>query len=145
WAYVAYDLNERFQIFKTTAGIADSINDGKPEMGAGPFTFTVTGNGKLLWQSQPLQKPGEVDPCQVSVDGISRLILQIHCPGSASDAEPVWVEPRLMGNQKGYPDSASIQGDTANERAMDFYVKNGEIDKTANNQDTNVVTLLGTW
>jgi serine/threonine protein kinase len=131
WAYVAYDLDRRFQVFKATAAIADAVDNGKPKEGGGPFTFTVIGDGKLLWQSQPLQKHGQVDSCQVSVDGLSRLILQVHCPGQPTDAEPVWVEPRLTGSQKSYPE--------------DFYVKNGEIDKAANTQNTYVVTLLGTW
>jgi hypothetical protein len=37
WAYVAYDLNKRFQVFKTTAAIADSVNNGKLGEDVGPL------------------------------------------------------------------------------------------------------------
>jgi hypothetical protein len=153
WAYVAYDLQGQFQVFQTAAGLADSADHGEPEEGVGPFTFTVSGDGKLLWQSQPHQQPGQLEPCEVSIEGISQLLLQVHCPGGVGHAEPVWVEPRLLGQRVFPPDFPPTPDEAERyEQAIALCVREGEIDKAANLVDQyaflkedEVPLLLGTW
>ena len=55
----------------------------------------VLGDDKLLWQSQPMQKGGLTEACEVPVSEVSELVLQVDCPGSAGDSHALWVEPSL--------------------------------------------------
>jgi hypothetical protein len=88
-------LSKRFRLFKTMAAILNSANGGGGSASPLTLTFKVIGDGKLLWQSQPLKKGGQVEACEVSVSGLSELVLQVDCPGSADFAHAIWIEPSL--------------------------------------------------
>jgi hypothetical protein len=47
------------------------------------------GDDKLLWQSQPLERGGQIEACEVSVSGVSELVLQAERPGPAGFAHSV--------------------------------------------------------
>jgi serine/threonine protein kinase len=98
-SHVSYWLGKKYQTFKAAAAINDSVTppDAETPPGAAtPLIFKVRGDGKDLWQSQPLQKKGSSQQFTVSVAGIDKLELEIHCPGSERSAHAVWVEPQLL-------------------------------------------------
>ena len=86
-AYVTYRLNGACKTFKAIA----TIGDGHPP--ASPLTFKVFGDDQLLWQSRPLGREGEWQPCQVSVSRVKVLTLRVSCPGP--NGEGLWVTPLL--------------------------------------------------
>jgi serine/threonine protein kinase len=91
-SHVSYWLGKKYQTLQGTAAIHD---------GAKPVTaliFKVRGNGKDLWQSQPLK--GSSQPFTVSVAGIDKLELEVHCQGNNGDAGAVWVEPQLLPREE---------------------------------------------
>jgi regulation of enolase protein 1 (concanavalin A-like superfamily) len=93
FAQVTYHLRKKYSRFKATVGIRDGANGNR---GSGtPLTFLVSGDGKELWKSTPLQKCGDTRDCTVSVAGVDRLELRVDCPGDAFCAHAIWAEPRL--------------------------------------------------
>jgi hypothetical protein len=92
-AYLVYSLNKQYSRFRTKVGINDTANGGRGS--DSPLTFTVAGDKRILWQSKRIQRVGEVDICDISVEGLSQLIIQVHCQGKAYCAHAVWVEPQL--------------------------------------------------
>jgi hypothetical protein len=87
---VSYALGKKYRTFKAAAAIHDSERTGTA------LVFKVRGDGKDLWQSQPLQEKGSSQECSISVAGIDKLELEVHCPGDFGSAHAVWVEPRLL-------------------------------------------------
>lgn len=59
------------------------------------MTFSVRGDGKLLWKSKPIAKRQETDACKVPVKGISVLELVVESNG-VMYASAVWGQPRLI-------------------------------------------------
>ncbi len=90
-AAVSYLLAKKYQTFKGTAAINDDTANTETAL-----TFKVLGDGKLLWQSRPLKNKGDVHECSISVKGIERLTLEVHCPGGSGRAHSVWAEPQLL-------------------------------------------------
>jgi serine/threonine-protein kinase len=89
-AKVWYHLGKQFQTFRTSVALNDDMASSPA-----PLTFKVFGDGKLLWESKPITKRGEVYDCDVSVKGVDRLALEVFCDGVHSNAHAVWVEPQL--------------------------------------------------
>ncbi len=99
-SHVAYMLEGRFSYFTTRVAVNDSCGLGNKTA----ITFKVLGDGKLLWQSQPVQRTPEnpqppLQECVVDVNGVAKLELIVDCPGTYSHAHAVWVEP-LLGTGK---------------------------------------------
>lgn len=92
WSRVVYKLNKYYHVFHATAAIDDSA--GKPS--ASPLTFTILGDGKVLWRSRHLQQPGDSDDCNIIVSGVEVLELRVHCPGKRDHARAVWINARLL-------------------------------------------------
>jgi formylglycine-generating enzyme required for sulfatase activity/WD40 repeat protein len=92
-ARVGYNLGKQYQMLKGSAAIADSA--GKESWT--PLTFQVLGDGKVLWKSRELQKAGDDQAFEVSVQGVDRLELQVSCPGIHNQAHAVWLDPHLLG------------------------------------------------
>ena len=88
-AYVTYKLDGSYRTFKAMVALVDT---GNPPT---PLTFRVLGDGKLLWQSPPLQKMGKTQPCTVGIRKVRVLSLQVVCPGYNGWAEALWVAPQL--------------------------------------------------
>jgi hypothetical protein len=89
-ARVHYQLGKQYQSFKAKAAIDDTGAAGGLHL-----TFMVLGDGKVLWKSNPLQKQGESQECQISVAGVDRLELQVECKGSHNSAHAVWIDPAV--------------------------------------------------
>ena len=89
-ARVLYRLNKSFGQFVGAVG----INDTSPGFST-PLTFQILGDGRELWNSQPIHETKKLEYFDVSVKGVDRLELVVHCPGYLSGAHAVWVEPAL--------------------------------------------------
>ncbi|MBL8795821.1 MAG: protein kinase [Planctomycetia bacterium] len=88
---VSYPLSKKFQTFKATAAINDSVANSETAL-----TFQVLGDGKLLWKSRPLKNKGDTQECPVSVASIDKLSREVRCPGGSGRAHAVWVDPQLL-------------------------------------------------
>ena len=86
----AYQLGKQYHSFQGTAAIDDSAASSGVHL-----VFLVLGDGKELWQSKPLRQPGDKHECKVSVQGVERLELRVHCTGTHVCAHAVWLEPLL--------------------------------------------------
>ena len=89
-ASLRYHLDKHYRAFSAET----SLNDGPPEC-ATPLTFSVFGDGRLLWQSSPVRRQADVNRCEVSVMGVDLLTIQVDCPGPPFGAHAVWIEPNL--------------------------------------------------
>lgn len=93
---VVYQLKHRFSTFQTQVGIADNP-DGSG--GRGLLTFVVRGDGRDLWRSKPMDWPGakrEIQECQVSVQDVEQLELEVLCAGKNHYAWVTWISPSLI-------------------------------------------------
>jgi hypothetical protein len=89
-ASVTYSLHGGFENFQAEV----SLNDGPP-VSESPFTFTVYGDGRLLWKSRPLTRQADRQSCSVSVQGVDRLKLEVQAEDEPRGAHAVWIEPHL--------------------------------------------------
>jgi serine/threonine protein kinase len=86
----AYQLGRQYYGFQGTAAIDDSAANSGVHL-----VFLVLGDAKELWRSNPLRQPGDKHECKVSVQGVERLELRVHCTGTHVCAHAVWLEPLL--------------------------------------------------
>lgn len=102
---IVYDIGSlNAHRFTATVGVCDVRQYGPHT----PLTFSVVGDGKSLWTSQPVKAWGQPQFCEVSVVGVKVLELRCECPGDAAFANAVWCEPRLtVVSVKGTPNEAS--------------------------------------
>jgi len=90
-ARAVYQLGKRFRTFKAKV----AINDTGSQDAGGVVIFSVLGDGKELWQSRPVSKPGETQDCNLTIKNVNRLELRTTCPGSSSHAHAVWLDPHV--------------------------------------------------
>jgi hypothetical protein len=88
---ISYRLAGQYRTFR--AGV--SQNDC-PQESETPMTFSVLGDGKLLWKSRPVRSPDDSQLCDVRVDGVAVLTIEVDCPGEPRHAHAVWVEPHVV-------------------------------------------------
>jgi DNA-binding beta-propeller fold protein YncE len=95
-SFARYQLEGKYTSFHTVAAANDSIR-ARPGGMASPMTFSVVGDGRELWRSRPLQRPGESQPCTVDVTGVRQLEVRVSCEnGGANAAHAVWVDPYVQ-------------------------------------------------
>ncbi len=88
---VTFQIDRRYATFE--AGVA--LNDGPAA--SPPLTFTVSGDGKVLWRSAPVEHRADAQECRVSVADVGRLSLEVTSDGeSEGGTHAVWIEPRLL-------------------------------------------------
>jgi len=88
---ISYRLDKQYWTFNTEV----SLNDGPKE--CIPLTFTVSGDGKVLWQSKPVASQAATQACTgLSVQGIDKLTLELSGTGDERGTHGVWIEPYLM-------------------------------------------------
>ena len=94
--FVKYRLDGRFETFESTVHVPDMLAEqGDPRT---PLVFQVVADeNRLLWQSNPLKKKGDHQPCVVSVKGVNVLSLKIDCQGPDNWALGAWIEPQVYG------------------------------------------------
>jgi serine/threonine protein kinase len=87
---LSYRLGKGYQTFAAEV----SLNDG-PYQSSTPLTFSVHGDGRLLWRSRPVWSQSDTQDCAVPVDGVEVLRIEVDCPGSSKGAHAVWLEPHV--------------------------------------------------
>jgi WD40 repeat protein len=92
YSFARYHLDGRYTSFHAVAAANDSVRVALRGMVDTPMIFSVLGDGRELWRSRPLQRPGESEPCNVDVTGVRQLEVRVtHRDGGAAHA--VWVDP----------------------------------------------------
>jgi serine/threonine protein kinase len=89
-ASISYRLGKRYRHLEAQASLNDS-SDGS----ASPLTFSVYGDGKLLWRSPPLLTRADTRTCAVSLEHVDVLKLEVIAEGDIRKAHAVWIEPRV--------------------------------------------------
>jgi serine/threonine-protein kinase len=100
YARAKYKLDKSAKTFLASVALNDSAGaPGKPP-GVGkiptPLVWKVVGDGEVLWESKPIDAARQVQQCEVAVAGVEVLELRVECGGSAVNAQPVWIEPRVV-------------------------------------------------
>jgi serine/threonine protein kinase len=83
-----YRLDRRYDTFASEV----SLNDG-PRQSESPITFSVFGDGRLLWSSREVRSQADTQTCDVSVKDVEVLTLEVSCQGPPRGAHAVWIEP----------------------------------------------------
>lgn len=94
-ARVKYRLDGH-KLFVGWAAMADLPPNHPDRQAASPFVCSVLGDGRLLWQSKPMQKPGDGEPFLLSVNGVKELELRVTAAGSYHSAWAAWLDPYLL-------------------------------------------------
>lgn len=89
---VFYRLDRQFRRFDSAVGIRDGSKRIRTQA---PLTFSVLGDGQLLWTSRPFYEAGDTQECSVDVEGVEVLELRCHCPSWRVYAWMAWVDPRV--------------------------------------------------
>ncbi|MGE3807815.1 MAG: sigma-70 family RNA polymerase sigma factor [Gemmataceae bacterium] len=90
---ITYQLDGKYRRFESAVGIRDGSKRSRSQA---PLTFSVLGDGRLLWTSRPFYEAGETQNCSIAIDGVQRLELRCHCPSWRVYAWMAWVDPRLL-------------------------------------------------
>lgn len=97
---VKYRLALMGKTFFAKVALNDSAGaPGKPPgEGAIPtgLVFVVLGDGKVLWKSKPVDTAKMVQDCKADLSGVNVLEIRVECPGTNVNAQPVWLEPRVL-------------------------------------------------
>jgi hypothetical protein len=93
-AAAKYKLEKASRTF--VASVA--LNDSAVPPPSTPLTFTVLGDGKVLWKSEPVKAARQVQECTANVNGVGVLELRVDCPGPNVNAQAVWLEARVLLN-----------------------------------------------
>lgn len=94
-AWARFDVPSGYHRFRGAVGINDSA-----EQPASPVVFSVSGDGRALWTSQPLMQRGQSEPFEIDIAGISSLRLTATATGPPNWCHAVWIEPRLEVGQR---------------------------------------------
>lgn len=87
-AFIELKIDSKFSAFTVVV----SQNDRLPGMDD-PVIFTVYGDGKVLWKSEPLRAQRDTQRCSIPVKGVKTLKLEIHPTGSPRAGHMLWFEP----------------------------------------------------
>lgn len=90
-ASLTWRLPPGYRSFTVEATFNDS-SEPKPET----VVFSVFGDGRLLWRSNPLNPTGKGEECRVEVVGVSLLKLEVAAQGDVRGLHALWHEPRLI-------------------------------------------------
>jgi formylglycine-generating enzyme required for sulfatase activity len=97
-ASVYYELDRPYAQFVARVGIP-ALGPEQQDPKA-PVTFQIIGNGRMIWQSRPFTRRGDIEPCRIGLAGINQLELRVFCAGRNDYAWAVWLEPKLTREQK---------------------------------------------
>lgn len=110
--YVDYDLGGRYNRFRATAalnvataqdGLTGVRRLGYNGLSRTPVYFRVVGDGKLLWESKPMQRLGESQECDLAIAGIKELHLEASAAREANFAWAFWANPRVFNAKVAEP------------------------------------------
>lgn len=91
FARVRYQLDGQYKIFVTGVALIDDTYEFPNTV-----TFTVMGDGRILWRSPPFRDRGDVLFCKVSVKNVQRLEIRTETPGINRGAHAVWLDPHVL-------------------------------------------------
>jgi len=93
-ATVSYQLDGKYRSFSTIVAILESTDSVEPRS---PLRFRVLGDGRLLWSNEtPLQHKGQMQRCNVSIEGANRLTLEVVCLGPDNQGcRAIWIDPHV--------------------------------------------------
>jgi hypothetical protein len=95
YSFARYQLDGKYTSFHSAVAVNDSVRVASTGMAGAPLTFSVVCDGRELWKSRPLQRPGDSEPCTVDVTGVRLLEVRVtHGGGGAAHA--VWVDPYVQ-------------------------------------------------
>jgi serine/threonine protein kinase/WD40 repeat protein len=109
--FATWDVGGRFDTFKAIAGRTDGLGEA-----SSPVLFRVLGDGRLLWQSRPIQKEGTGQPCLVSIKGVQKLTLLTICSGSFKNADCIFFNPQVLRSSNNEPTSKDAKKTDDKER-----------------------------
>jgi alpha-galactosidase len=89
---VQYKLDPAVQRFKAQVGFNDERETDHP----GVAHFVLVGDGRQLWESSWIWERQHIETCDIELDGISVLELQVEGYGMGPNSHPVWVEPTVL-------------------------------------------------
>jgi serine/threonine-protein kinase len=90
-AQVTYRLGRKYSGFKTGVAL-----HGQGWFSGSKVTFTVLGDGKVLWQSKQIASHDDYpQEGSCSVANVDVLELQVTCTSSNNGVWPVWIDPSL--------------------------------------------------
>jgi eukaryotic-like serine/threonine-protein kinase len=87
---ISFQLDKRYRTFTSRV----SVNDSAP-VAPSAMTFSVYGDGKLLWRCQPIIDQSQTEDCQVSVADVDVLKLEVTAADDVRRAHAVWIEPHV--------------------------------------------------
>ncbi len=89
---VRYRLGKQAAMFRAVVAINDTT-----KWCWSPATFSVIGDGKILWQSVWIaHNHAHSQECSVSVEDVDVLELRVYCENGNKGLHAVWIEPRLL-------------------------------------------------
>jgi hypothetical protein len=89
---VRYALARKALVLRTVV----AFNDLGPGGHLGPVTFSILGDGKLLWESQMMLYRHEPEECSVDVHAVDELELRVEVKGFGNGSPAIWLEPCLF-------------------------------------------------
>lgn len=92
-AFVIYDLAGAYDRFVGAVAINDDVSNEILQQRAVSAVYTISGDGKLLWQSKPLTERRTIEKIELSVRNVRMLELKVTCPGSNHFAHAIWIDP----------------------------------------------------
>ncbi|MEI8019925.1 MAG: GYF domain-containing protein [Schlesneria sp.] len=104
-AHVSYKLNKQYSVFRGAAALnfpsdEDRVKNaslkakwtGKAET---PIKFRVIGDSKVLWESRALQRHGDSQDCEIAIESVDYLRLEVTCEGAEQFAWSFWANPSV--------------------------------------------------
>jgi serine/threonine protein kinase len=89
-AGATFRLGRKFTTFRAWI----TLNNG-PQRSESPLTFTVLGDGAVLYKSDPFSSQREGRLCKVTVKGVDLLRLEVAAAGTPKGGHGLWFEPVL--------------------------------------------------
>lgn len=91
-----FHLDRQGTLFKATV----ALNDGARVIAA-KAVFEVLGDGRSLWKSALVSRPGQPQECLVDVTGVDVLELRVHSQSTNNGLHAVWLWPRVLPKKDG--------------------------------------------
>jgi hypothetical protein len=90
-ASLTFKLDKKYRQFKAEVAINDFQ---EPRL---PLLFSVYGDGIRLWRSNEVSSGADRQPCEVSVQGVDLLKIEVRNTGDdPRGAHAVWLDPRVI-------------------------------------------------
>ena len=86
-----YRLGGRWDTFQALVALSDKGKEFRSSL-----SFSVHGDGKLLWSSSPITRPGRAQKCKLSVARVEVLELRVDCRGQNAFGLGAWIDPFVM-------------------------------------------------